>query len=286
MDTARVAADELESIAAVYQVPALHAAAHTARGAVLLAMEESSEASRTLRRAVSHWQDIEAPFETARARTFLARAMKAHGDVEGGLLELQAARSVFERLGAAPDVQSIDELLARESPPASEPRAAKTFMFTDLVKSTNLIEAIGDEAWLDLLRWHDQTLRALFADHGGEEVDHAGDGFFVTFSKPEEAVACAVAIQRTLAEHRRAHGFAPSVRIGLHATLVSRSGRAYRGKGVHEAARIAALAEGGEIVASVPTVENDAARFAVSEPRTVTLKGLSRALEVVTIDWR
>jgi class 3 adenylate cyclase len=285
VDTARVAADELESIAAVYQVPALHAAAHTARGAVLLAMEESSEASRTLRRAVSHWQDIEAPYETARARTFLARAMKAQGDVEGGLLELQVARSVFERLGAAPDLRSIDELLAREAP-APEPRAAKTFMFTDIVKSTNLVEAIGDEAWLDLLRWHDQTLRALFADNGGEEVDHAGDGFLVTFSRPEEAVACAVAIQRTLAEHRRTHGFAPSVRIGLHATLVSRSGRSYRGKGVHEAARIAALAERGEIVASVPTVGNVPAHLAVSEPRTVTLKGLSRPLEVVTIDWR
>ena len=287
VDTAREAADELESIAAAYKVPALHAAAHSARGAVLLAMEESSEASRALRRAVAHWQDIEAPYETARARTLLARAMKAQGDVEGALLELHSARSVFERLGAAPGLQSIDELLAREAPaPASEPHEAKTFMFTDIVKSTNLVEAIGDDAWLDLLRWHDQTLRALFADHAGEEVDHAGDGFFVNFSRPEQAVECAVAIQRQLAEHRRTHGFAPSVRIGLHATHVSRSGRAYRGKGVHEAARIAALAEGGEIVASVPTVENDPGHVAVSEPRTVTLKGLSRALDVVTIDWR
>src|SRR5437667_9171727 len=138
--------------------------------------------------------------------------MKALGDVEGGLLELQAAGSVFDRLGAVPDVKRIDDLVARESPvPAAEPRAARTFMFTDIVGSTNLVEAIGDDAWLNLLRWHDQTLRALFAEHGGEEVDHAGDGFFVVFDRSEAAISCAVAIQRTLAEHRRAHGFAPYV---------------------------------------------------------------------------
>ena len=44
-------------------------------------------------------------------------------------------------------------------------------MFTDICKSTNLVEAIGDDAWEDLLRWHDQTLRALFVEHSGEEVD-------------------------------------------------------------------------------------------------------------------
>ena len=287
IDTARGAADELDATAATFQMPALHAAAHTARGAVLLSVDEPAEAAPTLRRAVSHWGDIEAPYETAQARTLLARAIKALGDVEGGLLELQAARSVFDRLGAVPDVKRIDELVARESPvPAAEPRAARTFMFTDIVGSTNLVEAVGDDAWLDLLRWHDQTLRSLFADHGGEEVDHAGDGFFVAFNRAGEAVACAVAIQRTLADHRRTHGFAPNVRIGVHNTEASRSGREYRGKGIHEAARIASLADGGEIVASVRTLQNDAAHFAFSDPRTVTLKGISRPQEVVTIDWR
>jgi class 3 adenylate cyclase len=159
-------------------------------------------------------------------------------------------------------------------------------MFTDIVRSTNLIEAIGDDAWLDLVRWHDQTLRALFADHGGEEVDHAGDGFFVAFPSADEAFACAIAIQRRLADHRQTHGFAPSVRIGVHATAVSRSGREYRGKGVHEAARIGSLADGGQIVASEPTLAAVGARVSASDPRTVSLKGLSSPVDVVTIDWR
>ncbi len=159
-------------------------------------------------------------------------------------------------------------------------------MFTDIVKSTNLVEVIGDTAWLDLIRWHDQTLRSLFARHGGEEIDHAGDGFFVAFADAASALDCAVAIQRTLADHRRGHGFAPQVRIGLHSAAAARTERAFRGKGVHEAARVVALAEGEQIVASLETAASASGRFAVSEPRTVSLKGLTEPMQVVTIEWR
>ncbi len=162
-------------------------------------------------------------------------------------------------------------------------RVMKTFMFTDIVKSTNLVEALGDEAWEAMLGWHDQTLRSLFLSHQGEEVVSTGDGFFVGFDSPESAIACAVAIQRTLAEHRKAHGFAPQVRIGVHASDATQVGRNFMGKGVHEAARIAALAEGGEILASKQTA---AGRQQVGEPRTVTLKGISEPVEVVSVSWR
>jgi class 3 adenylate cyclase len=166
-----------------------------------------------------------------------------------------------------------------------ERRVLKTFMFTDIVKSTNLAEAMGDDAWLELLRWHDETLRATFASHQGEEVTTTGDGFFVSFDSPDAALACAVAIQRRLADHRRQHGFAPQVRIGLHASEAAQVERDFRGRGVHEAARIAALADGGEIVASKATV-GAGAQYPVSDPRAVTLKGLSEAMEVVSVDWR
>jgi adenylate cyclase len=173
------------------------------------------------------------------------------------------------------------QLRARGGP---EQRVVKTFMFTDIVKSTNLAEAMGDDAWLALLRWHDETLRSLFTAHAGEEVLTTGDGFFVGFDSPDAAIACAIAIQRRLADHRRQHGFAPQVRVGVHASGAARVGGDFRGKGVHEAARIAALAEGGEIVASRTTV-GSSSRFRVSEARTVTLRGLSEPVDVVTIDW-
>jgi class 3 adenylate cyclase len=164
--------------------------------------------------------------------------------------------------------------------------ATRTFVFTDIVSSTNLIEVIGDEAWVDVSRWHDEALRKLFAAHHGEELDHAGDGFFVAFGSPDDAVACAVAIQRGLVEHRRTHGFAPQVRIGIHATTASRSGATFRGKGVHEAARIAAIAGGGQIVASRSTLAGLAHPVGVSEQREVMLKGIARPVEVVTVDWQ
>jgi class 3 adenylate cyclase len=166
-----------------------------------------------------------------------------------------------------------------------ERRVLKTFMFTDIVKSTNLAEAMGDDAWLELLRWHDETLRASFAAHHGEEVSTTGDGFFVVFDSPDAALACAVAIQRRLADQRTQHGFAPQVRIGLHASEAAQVEKDFRGKGVHEASRIAALADGGEIVASRDTV-GSGSQYPASEPRTVTLKGLSEPVEVVSIDWR
>jgi class 3 adenylate cyclase len=160
----------------------------------------------------------------------------------------------------------------------------KTFMFTDIVGSTNLLEMLGDEAWNDLLRWHNETLRGLFVSFEGDEVMATGDGFFVGFDSPDAALACAVAIQRTLLEHRQKHGFAPQVRIGVHASGATQVGRNFQGKGVHEAARIAALAEGGQILASQETATGG--RYPATDLRSVTLKGISAPMEIVTIGWR
>jgi class 3 adenylate cyclase len=183
-------------------------------------------------------------------------------------------------------LEEIEELLPwqlRSVRSLDSKRVAKTFMFTDIEKSTILVEALGDEAWESLLRWHDQTLRGLFAAHQGEEVVTTGDGFFVGFDSQEAALGCAVAIQRTLAEHRQTHGFAPQVRIGVHLADATQVGRDFHGKGVHEAARIAAMAKGGEILASRQTVVS---RFTFSDPRSVVLKGITEPMEIVTVDWR
>ena len=157
-------------------------------------------------------------------------------------------------------------------------------MFTDIVGSTNLLEVLGDEAWQVLLRWHDETLRGLFASFEGDEVLDTGDGFFVGFESPDAALACAVAIQRGLLEHRQKNGFAPQVRIGVHASGAIQVGRNFRGKGVHEAARIAAIAEGGQILASRDT--SAGGRYPAGDPRSVELKGITEPMEVVEILWR
>jgi class 3 adenylate cyclase len=184
-------------------------------------------------------------------------------------------------------IEELEELLPwqlRTAVAARPRRVMKTFMFTDIVGSTALVEALGDEAWGVLLRWHDDTLRSLFAANQGEEVMGTGDGFFVGFDTPEAALACAVAIQRRLAEHRQANGFAPQVRIGVHASEATQVAQNFRGIGVHEAARIAAMAGGGEILASQVTAAGS--RYPASESRTVTLKGIAAPMEIVSVNWR
>jgi len=155
------------------------------------------------------------------------------------------------------------------------------------VTSKDLVELIGDEAWNELLSWHDRELRKAFAKNHGEEVNHTGDGFFVAFDHASEALACAVDIQRRLAGHRREHGFAPLVRIGLHAAEATRRGRDYSGRGVHVAARVGAAAGREEILATAPvTAASDSVLYPVSEPRLLTLKGVRDPIEVRTVDWR
>jgi class 3 adenylate cyclase len=76
------------------------------------------------------------------------------------------------------------------------------------------------------------------------------------------------------------------VRIGVHAAEANRRGQDYSGGEVHKAARIAALAEGGEILASVATVAVADWDFKVSEPRVVALKGVTEPVAVSRIEWR
>jgi class 3 adenylate cyclase len=162
---------------------------------------------------------------------------------------------------------------------------SRAFLFTDIVASTQLLEAIGDAAWESLVSWHDRTLRALFGAYDGEEVDHAGDGFFVAFRDPRAAVACAVAVQRALDDHRSTHGFAPEVRIGVHEAEATYTGEEYRGLGVHTAARIAAAAGPGEIVASEETARAADATL-LDTPREVALKGLEQPVSIAHLSWR
>jgi class 3 adenylate cyclase len=156
----------------------------------------------------------------------------------------------------------------------------------DIVKSTNLLAAIGDEAWQHLLRWHDDALASVIAQNGGSVANRTGDGSFATFEGELAAIDAAVAIQRALADHRRTAGFVPQVRIGLHASEADADGSNWTGIGVHEAARIGALAEGDQIVASSATATAAGGRYALSEPRSVTLRGMAEPIEVVTVDWK
>jgi class 3 adenylate cyclase len=286
LDTAGQASEELTAIAQAFGTRALRASAAWARGTVALAQGDAGGGAAEARQAWRLWQEIDAPYEVARSRALLGSALKAAGDGDAATSEFESALAGFERLGAEPDATAIRHQLGRDERPVTPiERIEMTFMFTDVVGSTQLIEAIGDEAWENLLRWHDETLHGLVQANGGEVIEHTGDGFLAVFSDPSSALASARAIQRALADHRHEHGFAPQVRIGVHAGSGMRHGGSYSGAGVHTAARITALAGEGEIVASVTTLAATSQPYEASEPREVKLKGISRLVEVASVGW-
>jgi class 3 adenylate cyclase len=282
---ARTAAEELTRLAESYTSPAMAATTDEAWGRTLVAERDFQGAQKRLRGAVGQWRKIGLPYEIARSRALLGTALIGGGDADGGELELRAARDEFNRLGARLDVARAQKALDAEQERRLGPvQVTRTFMFTDIEASTRLAEVLGNERWEQLLAWHDETIRTLVARHGGDVVNSTGDGFFVAFESPIEAVECARQIQQALAEHRR-QTFSPlSVRIGLHGAEANRRGSDFSGVGVHVAARVAALAAGGQIVATASTV---AALDGVTttDEREETLKGVDRTVAVVTVAW-
>ena len=114
---ARVATDELAAIAARYGSTALRAEAATARAA--LALADGGSALSEARRAHRLWQELEMPYEAARARVLVAAAQRAAGHHDAAGIQLQAAATTFRRLGAAPDLAGVERALAGEPQAAS-----------------------------------------------------------------------------------------------------------------------------------------------------------------------
>ncbi|HJQ96508.1 MAG TPA: adenylate/guanylate cyclase domain-containing protein [Acidimicrobiia bacterium] len=285
LTNARLAAEDFDRLVAPRASPALRAAADEAWGRILLAEGEAAEASRRLRSAIKNWREVKAPYEVAVDRVLLAAALRAVGDHDGADLELEAARKTFGELGAQHDLVATERLINSAAARRGEAeQVRKTFMFTDIENSTSLAGAMGNQPWEQLLGWHDETFRFLFSRHAGQVVSTTGDGFFVAFDSARQALHCAIAIQRALVDHRRATGFAPSVRIGLHTDEGTRRGEDYSGQGVHIAARVCALAHGGEIVATSATIA-EAGELVTTEAREEKLKGVSQPVIVSTISW-
>ncbi len=283
---ARVAVDELATTIAEYPMPALEAGHQLALGRVQLAEGDAADAVRSLRAAVRGWREVGSPHDVARSRALLADALRARGDEDDAHLELRAAVEEFRRLGANVDAAAGERRLAEVEDRRRAPEQVhRAFMFTDIVGSTTLAEALGDAAWERLLRWHDDTLRRHIVGGEGKVVNSTGDGFFVAFASARRAVECAIAIQRALRDHGDTIGFAPPVRIGVHVAGANRRGMDYSGLGIHVAARVGALAGAGEILATGDAIAEAGLIVPDDARREVTVKGVSTPLEVAAIAW-
>ena len=126
-----------------------------------------------------------------------------------------------------------------------------TFLFTDIEGSTALLRRVGDGVYAQILAGHHGLIRSVLAAHDGRELNTLGDGFFAAFRSPRECVAAVLDMQRALAVHAWPGGERVRVRMGVHTGEASQTpATGVLGLDVHRAARIAAVAYGGQIVLS------------------------------------
>jgi class 3 adenylate cyclase len=134
----------------------------------------------------------------------------------------------------------------------SLPSGTVTFVFTDIEGSTRLLQQLGD-SFADVARDHRRLVREAFAGQEGTEIDTQGDSFFFSFPRARDAVAAAVAAQRTLRDHAWPDGAKVRVRMGLHTGEPHLGEEGYLGIDVVRAARISAAGHGGQILLSETT---------------------------------
>ncbi len=202
----------------------------------------------------------------------VARVVRSVGKVrEHGLTGLLQSSIEDLQAWAASEEQEIRSM--------ADSAGRVTLLFSDIEDSTPLNERLGDEAWVRVLAAHDALVRARVERYRGQVVKTSGDGFMVAFRDAEAACRAAVGIQKDLRRtlDPRLRVVAPiKVRIGIHTgTVISRDGD-YFGRNVVMAARVGALATGGEVLVTdaVHDALDDDADVTLVEMGEVELKGL------------
>ena len=159
------------------------------------------------------------------------------------LVELPGIDHTFY-VDSDPILDEAEEFLTGVRHGAEPDRVLATVLFTDIVRSTELAARLGDRRWRELLELHHALVRRELAHFRGREVDTAGDGFLAVFDGPARAVRAASAISACV------RGLGLEIRAGLHTGECEVMGDKLGGIALHIGARIAALAQGGEVLVS------------------------------------
>jgi predicted ATPase/class 3 adenylate cyclase/Tfp pilus assembly protein PilF len=152
------------------------------------------------------------------------------------------------------------------------PSGTATFLFTDVEGSTDLLGRLGSEGYAGLLAEHHRLVRDALSTYGGTEIDTQGDAFFAVFSSPRNCAMAAISIQQSLAATTWPNDEQVRVRMGFHHGEAAETPTGPVGFDVHRAARVAAVAHGGQIVLS----ETAAALLEDSLPEGASLQDLGQ----------
>jgi pimeloyl-ACP methyl ester carboxylesterase len=172
----------------------------------------------------------------------------------------------------------VEEFVTGTRRPAEADRVLATVLFTDIVGATERAVALGDRRWRELLDRHHATVREQLERFQGREIDTAGDGFLASFDGPARAVRCATAIVAAVGR------LGIDVRAGLHSGECEIFGGKLSGVAVHTGARVASLAQAGEVLVSRTVKDLVAGSGIAFEARgTQVLKGLPGEWELFAV---
>ena len=169
------------------------------------------------------------------------------------------------------------------------PDGTVTLVFSDIVGSTAMFERLGDLKAQEVVREHNSIINREVEAHGGSVVKTMGDGFMLAFSSGHSAISSSVAIQRSFDVYNTEHSSEPvQVRIGLHTGDVIKEGEDFFGRNVILAARVAAQAQGGEILVSslVKQLSESRGDIRFDQGREVELKGLDGKAVIYSVQWQ
>ncbi|MCK9518512.1 MAG: adenylate/guanylate cyclase domain-containing protein [Dehalococcoidia bacterium] len=170
--------------------------------------------------------------------------------------------------------------------PGESVAGLRTILFTDVEGSTALTQRLGDEQARSIMRQHERITRQALAEHGGAEVKALGDGFMASFESASRALECAVAIQQAF-EAFNSLGNAPiRVRIGVNAGEPIAEGADLFGTAVNLTARIAAQADGGQVLVSDVVRQLVAGKgFLFSDQGDVLVRGFEDPVRLFELRW-
>ncbi len=226
------------------------------------------------------------------SRTTAASIPGARLALVGGGSMLPYLEDADAVLAAVNDFLGVEVLATAPAGSAIDSGDIHTILFTDVEGSTALTDRLGDAKARELLREHERLVRDALKAHGGSEVKTMGDGFMTSFSSATKALECAIAIQRAFAGRNESAAEPILVRVGLNAgepiAEDDAGGRSdLFGAAVNMAARIAAKAEGGEILASNVVRELVAGKeFLFADRGETELRGFEDPVRVYEVRWR
>ena len=192
----------------------------------------------------------------------------------------------------SPSIATIVEEVGEEIPGFREktsPDGMLTIAFTDIEGSTEMMERLGEDRFVEVMIVHNRMVRDCVGAHGGEVAKSQGDGFMIVFSSASAALDCAVELQRILSRYHAREPAEPLllVRVGLHTGNIFQAEYDFLGRAVVLAARITGRARGGEILVSAACRDytRHLGRWRYGEAMEVSLKGLASVERVYSLDW-